>query len=396
MASTQSIERNPWTSRDPHLVARARDLVPLLGAHAEETERLGHLAAESAAALREAGFFTLNSPSAFGGTAAGPGTMVEAFRELARGCGSSAWVSMLLSVGSYTASLFGEEALADVWAADPRAAVCGGLAPTGTTRRTEKGWAVTGRWQPLSGIHEAHWVLVGVPLTDDTGKTIDQGVALIPVTELAVEKTWHVAGMQGTGSNTVTAREVHVPEHRILSFSRLFTQGERRPVVTYSSFTAVVLLGPVLGMAEAALEKTLELLKEGKSVGASIYRNAIDSPSVQFNVANAASLIDTAKLRTERAVADIEKGIAEGAQLDLPTRARIRMDVGTAVQSARDAVDLLLNINGTGGFSLSSPIQRIWRDLETATRHQLLSPDLGREIYGRAVLGIAEQVAPVI
>ncbi len=122
------------------------------------------------------------------------------------------------------------------------------------------------------------------------------------------------------------------------------------------SFLIVTTLGPLLGMAEAALEHTLEILGKGKSIGASTYQNAIDSPSVQFNVADAASRIDTARLHCFRAVEDAERGIRLGVQLDLPTRARIRMDAGTAARNAREAVDLLLNVGGARGFALDNPV----------------------------------------
>jgi 3-hydroxy-9,10-secoandrosta-1,3,5(10)-triene-9,17-dione monooxygenase len=53
-------------------------------------------------------------------------------------------------------------------------------------------------------------------------------------------------------------------------------------------------------------------------------------------------------------------------------------------------------VGGAGGFDLGNPVQRIWRDLETVVRHQILSPDLSREIYGRALLGVEPQVSNLI
>jgi hypothetical protein len=49
-------------------------------------------------------------------------------------------------------------------------------------------------------------------------------------------------------------------------------------------------------------------------------------------------------------------------------------------------------VGGARGFALSNPVQRIWRDLETATRHPMLSTDLGRELYARSMLSIEEPV----
>ena len=52
---------------------------------------------------------------------------------------------------------------------------------------------------------------------DETGDQIDQGLALVPMSDLAIEDTWFVAGMRGTASNTLVASEVFVPSHLYLS-----------------------------------------------------------------------------------------------------------------------------------------------------------------------------------
>jgi alkylation response protein AidB-like acyl-CoA dehydrogenase len=389
------------TVEDENLVSQARRLVPLLRANAEEAARRGRLTVEGEVALRDAGFFTLQSPRGRGSCAVELRTAVEVYRELAHGCSSSAWNSMILSGGGYVASLLVERARDDLWGADPQAAVSISLAPSGASRRVGGGVVASARCLPLSGVDQSGWVMVHVPETDEHGTVLRPMLVLVPISEVSVERTWNVAGMQATGSNTVVLENVFVPEHRIMPFAKILSGGyaadhpeEPLAAGTVLSFLTVTVMGPVLGMAEAALEHTLDILGKGKPIGASLYRNAVDSPSVQFNVAEAASLIDTARLHTFRAVQDVEGGIRDGAQLDLATRARIRMDVGVAAKRAREAVDLLLNVGGARGFALSNPVQRIWRDLETATRHPMLSTDLGREIYARSMLSIEEPVTP--
>ncbi|MEU6110785.1 hypothetical protein ABZ853_20560 [Streptomyces albidoflavus] len=41
-------------------------------------------------------------------------------------------------------------------------------------------------------------------------------------------------------------------------------------------------------------------------------------------------------------------------------------------------------------------MQRIWRDQETGSRHAVINPAIASELYGRALLGIEEQVTPLI
>jgi hypothetical protein len=64
------------------------------------------------------------------------------------------------------------------------------------------------------------------------------------------------------------------------------------------------------------------------------------------------------------------------------------MDAGIVSANVRQAVGLLLDVSGARTFASSSPLQRIWRDVEVACRHQLLVPDVSREAYGRALLDV--------
>jgi alkylation response protein AidB-like acyl-CoA dehydrogenase len=77
-------------------------------------------------------------------------------------------------------------------------------------------------------------------------------------------------------------------------------------------------------------------------------------------------------------------------------RARARMDSAHAAQRCREAVETLLNVGGTGSFAQVNPLQRIWRDLETSSRHAFVNVNINQEIYGRALLEIEEQVSPFV
>ncbi|MGH1556476.1 hypothetical protein ACRAWF_46195 [Streptomyces sp. L7] len=109
-----------------------------------------------------------------------------------------------------------------------------------------------------------------------------------------------------------------------------------------------------------------------------------------------ASLVDTAQLHALRAADDLDRAAAEARQLTVAERARIRMDTAVAAVRSREAVDRLVSVSGASTFALTNPLQRIWRDLGTASRHGVVNPDLGREIYGRSLLGIAQQPTFII
>ena len=383
------------------LLSAAKDLVPLLRKNADQAERDRRLPEENVTALREGGFFKLTTPRRFGGHQANMRTYIEVTAELARGCSSSAWVTMILAGGNYAAGLYSEKAQKEVWDNDPEAAIAGVLTPNATSRKVEGGQVITGKWAFASGSYQAQWIVVAFPLVNEQGEAIDQGLALVPMSELSIEDTWYVAGMQGTGSNTVVAEDVFVPAHRILAMSKVaqgqyeseFTEETEYHSAAVSALTLAV-VGPQLGMAQAALERVLEIVAQGKPIAYSFYQRSADSPSYQLNIADAASLIDRARLLALRAADDIDEAGLSGKYPDILVRARIRMDIGQAAKLSREAVDLLLNVGGAGSFAQANSLQRIWRDIETASRHGYVNTDLSRELYGKALLGIEEQVAP--
>ncbi|MEV5012677.1 acyl-CoA dehydrogenase family protein [Streptomyces sp. NPDC055692] len=385
------------------LIRSANSLIELLAAESAETEAQGRMTDRSAQALRDAGFLSLFAPAELGGREADIITASEVFRLLARGCGSSAWTAMLPSGGSYLAALLGPRVRKEIWGNDPRAVVCGGFGMAQDAVRVQNGLQVSGRWQPLTGSDHAQWALLGVPIIDADGNVVDRGMALVPMTAATVERTWHMAGMQGTGSNTVVVEATVVPDHRILSLTRLLA-GEystaHGPGSIYSAapipFTSVTMLAPLAGMAETALETTLARLKAGKPLNGTIYARAEDSPTVQLSVSDAASHIESAKLHTARAVGDVALSISEGAALPPAQRARIRMDLGTAAKNIRSAITLLLDAGGSSSFALDAPVQQIWRNIEVASRHQLISHGLSREVYARSLFHTPTQATALL
>jgi 3-hydroxy-9,10-secoandrosta-1,3,5(10)-triene-9,17-dione monooxygenase len=386
------------------LVAAARDLVPLLRSHAAETERRRNLAPEVDAALRRVGFYTLTAPRKFGGREAGVRTVIDVFAELARGCGSSSWVGKIHCGAAFMAALFDDQARKDIWEKDRRAALSAAAngAASNTARSAPGGITINGEWRYASGIHHAQWVLCQVSVDTDTASEPDVRLALIPTADIVIKDTWDMAGMEGTGSDSFTVRDTFVPEYRTLPAWKMrgsdqrWREGERVYHAPVSSWLQVSIAGPVIGMAQGALDHVHETLAGGKPITGSLYSDAIRSPSAQTAVAEAASLIDTAWLHAHRAAQDLEVASIEGRRLDVGARARIRMDNGVVMLRCREAMERLLDIGGTSGFHRSSPLQRYWRDLAVLSRTAGVSTPLNREVYGRALLGIEEQVVAVV
>ena len=203
--------------RSAELVARVTELHPLLRANAAAGEEDRRVAEESMRALREAGILRIAQPKRYGGYETSMRTMLDVSAAVGEADGGTGWVVTLLNVCSWMVGTYPRQAQDDVWKDNPDALISGVLAPTAEARKVDGGYQVTGRWYWNSGSWHADWAVLGIPLTDETGEVVDQGLALIPRADLDLEETWFVAGMKSTGSNCLIATDVFVPGHRIVS-----------------------------------------------------------------------------------------------------------------------------------------------------------------------------------
>ena len=385
------------------LVARARELHPLLAANASQGETDRRVVEESIKALTDAGLFKIAVPRRYGGYETSVRTMLEVSAAVAEADGGTAWVVTLVNVCNWLVGLFPQQAQDDVFGSDPGTLVSGVLAPTSTAVKVDGGWRVTGKWFYNSGSWHATWAGLGIPVTDAGGEVVSQGVALIPRTDLSLEETWFVAGMKSSGSNCLIADDVFVPGHRVLLMPPAIggdypTEHAVTEPFYRSAFVpvlALVLVGPQLGLGQAALDYVIGKAAK-KPVSYTFFTTQAESVGFQLQVAEAARLLDTARLHAFRAAGDIDQAAARGEYPDLLTRARIRSDTGYVAECVTRAVDILLYAHGAGSFADVSPLQRIWRDSATAARHAVVSPQVSYEVYGKALLGVQDSITPLI
>ncbi|HEX6339824.1 acyl-CoA dehydrogenase family protein [Umezawaea sp.] len=384
------------------LVERAAALRPLLADNAAATDRDRGVPEENVRALAAAGLLSLTRPARYGGRQTDFRTLLEVTRELGRACGSTAWVTSLLNASAWFVGLFPALAQDDVWGTTPDARVAGVVTPAGTAHAVEGGYRVSGRWAPASGCAHADWAVLGVVRPDAEGTADAVGIVLAPMSELTVEDTWFVTGLRGTASNTLVGEDVFVPAHRFHSvpdavegrYATPFTDEAlyRAPFVPVA---AVVLTGPHLGLAAAAVDVLADRAPR-RGLTMTDYATQAQAPTVQIAAGNAASLADSAQLHAYRAAADLDEAARSGVFPDYDARARMRMDAGMAVVHAREAVRLVCSAQGASTFGESNPLQRVWRDVETGSRHAVLNPEVAAEVYGKSLFGIRGTVTALV
>ena len=375
------------------LLARARELGPLLERRAAETDALRQLPPDVVEALRQSGLCRLFEPRRFGGFETSVRTYLEVVAEVGRGCGSTAWVASLINVCAWLTSLFPDRAQRDVWGTSPDAWVAGSLNPIGSTTAVDGGWRVSGRWPWASGCMHAQWAACGINMKNGDGQIVNAGLSLMPMSDLTIEDTWHMAGMRGTGSNTIIANNVFVPEHRFLPYPSALLGSyatehtdEMLYKVAFVPVTILILVSAQLGVARAALDFTIA--KAGaRGITHTHFSKQQESTGFQILVAEAAAKIETAYLHAFRCADDLDRHAGSGSYPDVQARARMRLDVSLAAKQCREAVDILVSAHGTSSLADVSPMQRLWRDIHVASHHAITEWQVNLEVYGKALLG---------
>lgn len=374
------------------LIARAHALGPRLRARAAQADAERRIPEETIGELHEAGLFGVLRPRTSGGEELGIATLLEVTAALAAACGSTGWVYGVLAGHGWLLNLFPIEAQQEIFA-DARALTATVFRLGGNVVRVDGGYRLTeGSGRFCSGIDHASWVIVGSAVVGREAPP-EPRFFVIPRKDVEVVDDWYSVGMRGTGSRSIRVRDTFIPEHRSVSIEAL-SRGEspgaefhraplyRTPFQLVAPFS---IIGAPLGIARGALD----VFKRGLEpllAGLSETETAARSPTFA-RFAHAAAEIDAAYALV----------LADAARIDDSTRpedfsaidkAQIPRDWAYAAQVSREAVSRLFSAAGGSATFDGSDIQRLWRDVNSASQHYAFVWDNAMSDFGRVAFGL--------
>lgn len=373
------------------LLARARALRPLLERHAARNEATGRVADEVIQAIEETGAFSMAVPRRWGGLGATSRTMALYCAEIGKGCPSTAWVVSILNstawIGSKTS-----EAMQRLMFGDDIGKICGPQVGGGKLEERDGRFFVTGKWTYASACYHADWTLV--PATDARGNI---NLVLLPMGDVTIEHTWDVAGMRGTGSETLAAVDVAIGTDQFCDKAVLgeITHGGSEPSDFWQSIP--VLRAKALGVLVGTVQGLFDSVVGGKDkpyIYVTGYPRRCDSPVYQAAIGAIAAKIATAQLLLEETTALADSAAESRRQLDMVERSMTGAKAGLVTELLSHCTDRLMDLSGSSGFADASAAQRYWRDYHMGSRHIIFNRDLAYEILGQRLLGFEEMIVP--
>ncbi|WP_276120129.1 acyl-CoA dehydrogenase family protein [Pararhizobium qamdonense] len=379
------------------LVSVARSLLPCLRERRGETSELRKLPDSTVVELRQSGLLSAQVPKDYGGSETSLHTFFDIVQELGRADGSVAWTYAILSCGSWMVSTFFSEIVArDVFESQNPLTSAVMVPNKVSAVRVDGGMHISeGRWTFNSGVQHSGWNIVGVPVFGPEGSPIDLVSGVVPTDQLRLLDDWRSVGLRGSGSSTVVAEDVFIPDVRLVSHSDLLRDeyppdraGKsplyRMPVVPT---VMIKMAAPSIAIARGALEKFIETAPK-RQIAMTYYRKQSEAAVTHLQVAEAAAKIDAAETITRRSITELEAASAAGRNLTREEKARIWRDAAFACRLSWEAMDRLADASGGSFAREENPLSQAWRDIRTAISHAGLCTTTSYEIFGRVAFDL--------
>jgi 3-hydroxy-9,10-secoandrosta-1,3,5(10)-triene-9,17-dione monooxygenase len=375
-------------------IERARALTPALRERAGRSESHRAMLPETIRDLHESGIVRALQPRRWGGMELDYVAYVDLPLELARGCASTSWNLANLMMHHWLLASYDERAQEDVWGENPDALIAAAIAyPQGRGRKVDGGFTIEGRWNFSSSVDVADWNMLAVTVRNGES-IVDHRMCVVPRSQYEIVDDWQVLGMRATASMTVVVKDLFVPEHRALCMydvrgGTAFPGAELNSNALYriplSAMGAHGIGGTAIGNAQAALERTIALVKE-RSTSYTGQRMR-DFPLVQLRVSAAAAKIDVARVVLRNDCVEAQVIARTGVIPDYETKLRFKRNLAYANQLCLEAVDSLHALAGANGIYEKYPLERIFRDAHALSGHIMLNYDTWASAWGLVALG---------
>lgn len=376
------------------LHARARALVPILRARSQEIAETRRVPDDIIARLYAEGLMELARPKLYGGPDLGVDLIFDIAQILAEGDGSVAWVYGVTNSHDHLVGLYPKEVQDAYWASG-RPLCASSYVPTGRAEKVEGGYKLNGQWPFCSGIDHCDWVVVGgvTGMLPGEPPRPDLYLFMVRVSDLELVDDWDVMGLAGTGSKSVLAKDLFVPESYALSNAAVMTGGapgaqiHDNPIYQASIWLmfGFSILSPATGILRGAYETMLADARQRFAAREPMFMAKLAQTEMRF--AEVSALLEASEMLFNTAMRESYRLIANGTPFSDEIRVRNRRNQVVVARNCRQAMDSLMQMAGGRGIREAGAVQRAMRDLYAISAHPGGNWDGAMTSYGSVVLG---------
>jgi alkylation response protein AidB-like acyl-CoA dehydrogenase len=345
---------------------------------APAADAAGFLHPVQQAIIHRRGWLRMLAPASAGGSELPLPAVVRLEEEIAAVDGSMGWVVTLCAGAGWFAGFLAPKLARDI-VGSRRLCVAGSGAPTGFADVDGAGYRISGDWAIASGAPMAtHFTLNAIvrehgrPLEDDLGAPRIRAF-IVPAKDVDIVPTWRSIGMRATASHGYRIDHRWVPaDHGFTIDAAHATDAGPLYRFPFLSLAFVTLAANVAGIAAhfVRLARAAITARRHSLSGLPL----AESPEVARRLASATADMALARDRFYRLLDQAWQQVVAGSVVSADECAQLQAASLALVDVARRAVDELYPCCGLRAADQESELNRVWRDLHTATQHALLLP----------------------
>jgi indole-3-acetate monooxygenase len=355
----------------------SEDDIRLIHLHASTGDSARTLAPPLQSLIHERGWLRMLAPQSCGGAELALPAAVRLEEAIAAADGSAGWTVTLCAGAGWFAG-FLPPAMAREIIGTARVCVGGSGAPTGFADIEGNSFRLHGRWDFATGAPLAtHFTMNavirknGAPVTDSAGARLVRAF-IVPAACVKVHETWRSIGLRATASHSFSVDQILVGREHAFDIDAAHATAPgplyRFPFVSLAYVTlAANLSGMALHFVQLA---AAGIARRRHASGVPLD----EMPQVRAALSQARNALAGARAHVYRLLDAMWGQVCSGAVIADADRDELRRASMQLVGAARAAVDGLYPFCGLHAAHEENEINRVWRDLHTATQHAMLLP----------------------
>ncbi|WP_342387468.1 acyl-CoA dehydrogenase family protein [Salinicoccus bachuensis] len=369
------------------LMASAKKVGVIAEQEAVEADRNATISKNVADAIVEGGLNRLIIPKEYGFPQIDFNTFADIVRTVGYHNLSAAWVTYFYALHNSWVAFLPKNRMDEIY--EDGGLLADIFAPVGKVEKVEGGFILNGRWNFVSGINHSEWISVGAVYHEEGAAVPDRIGLCMRVSDLEVIEDWDSLGLRGSGSNSVVADNLFVPEDMVISFNEMMMN--RKPYTpevdedylyyNVSFFPAFYVGFPAMaiGAAERVIEEFIARTKKRRRFDGT---NEGESAKSQRVAAEMSLKLKSAKGLMKEYIEMLE---SDQGQYNPAEYNGIRVHI---IQNCQDIAIRAVATLGASALAKGQPLEMIMRDLMAISTHVTSLYEDGIDNYGKALFGV--------
>jgi len=345
---------------------------------ASRSEKEGRLVPENLALIYQNKWFQIMEPKSCGGLEWPLPQTVRLFEALAWADANVGWC-VNLGAGANMFSGYLEAPTASAIFNSEAICCAGSGAVGGTARKVKDGFIISGRWKYASGAaHATHFTANCFLADEDNRPLMKNGQQvfrsfIFPAKAVTLQNTWKVIGLKATSSDDFEVKDLFVPESCTFSLlgASCFAQG---PLYKFP-FGLLAVVNMACMPTGIALH-FIDLFQELAATKRPLHAQGLlkDNQQVKMIFEKVTHDFYAAREEMYQALDEVWTCYEQVGSANDRLINQLRLSAKEAAEKARDTVNALFPLCGMDILYLDSALNKVWRDMATASQHYILSP----------------------